>query len=123
MKLSAEQIQALATELRDYLIDHDLWEDCTIFFNGKAFCFSDQGPNDSRKWYLQESADPGAYTNHVSPIPTVFLGGALCQLLNHWVNDLELVDRLEKDLNRMFSKHGVHYELADHWNMELYEDS
>ena len=122
MKLSAEQIEALAIELRDYLINHDLWEDCTIFFNGKAFSCVDRDPIDPPKWSLEEQVDPADHTDCVSPILTVFFGSTLCDLLNHWVNDFEPVNRLEQDLNRMFSKYGVHYELGEHWNMGLYED-
>ena len=122
MKLSAEQIEALATELRDYLIDHDLWEDCAIYFNGKAFSCMGRHPVDPQKWSLEEYFDPADYTEFASPILTVFCESPLCDLMNHWVNDFKPVNQLEQDLTRMLSKYGVHYELGEHWNMGLYED-
>ena len=35
------EIESLATELRSWLLEHDMWMDVTIYFDGKAFSTSD----------------------------------------------------------------------------------
>lgn len=34
-KLTAEQIENLAKEIREFLLEHGLWQDVDIYFNGK----------------------------------------------------------------------------------------
>lgn len=36
-KLTAEQIENLAKEIREFLLEHGLWQDVDIYFNGKRF--------------------------------------------------------------------------------------
>ena len=36
-KLTAQEIEEMAVEIRKYLLDNHLWLDTAIFFNGKAF--------------------------------------------------------------------------------------
>ena len=35
-KLTPERIEELAKEIREFLLDHDMWIDVTIYFNGSA---------------------------------------------------------------------------------------
>ena len=36
-KLTTEQIENLAKEIREFLLEHGLWPDVDIYFNGKKY--------------------------------------------------------------------------------------
>ena len=36
-KLTQKQIEKLAVEIRTFLLEHDMWVDTQIYFNGKCF--------------------------------------------------------------------------------------
>lgn len=36
-RLSKEEIEKLAVEIREFLLEHNMWIDTDIFFNGKRF--------------------------------------------------------------------------------------
>lgn len=36
-KLTAEQVENLAKEIREFLLEHGLWQDVDIYFNGKKY--------------------------------------------------------------------------------------
>ena len=36
-KLTEKQIEKLAVEIRTFLLEHDMWVDTQIYFNGKCF--------------------------------------------------------------------------------------
>ena len=60
-KMSAHLIESLADELRNWLEDNELWSDCRIYFNGKAYSTDNgSGQYDSKKhhgWYELEDID------------------------------------------------------------------
>lgn len=41
-RLTPEQIEALAKEIREYLLDNGMWQDVNIYFNGKRFTTRDR---------------------------------------------------------------------------------
>ena len=36
-KLTSERIENLAIEIREFLLEHEMWVDVDIYFNGKCF--------------------------------------------------------------------------------------
>ena len=42
VKLTEEQIEKLAEEVRQFLIEHEMWQDVAIYFNGKCFITYDK---------------------------------------------------------------------------------
>lgn len=54
--LSEEQIEQLAAELRTFLLDVGMWQDVTIYFNGKAFSTYDK---ENGKRDMEEAEDEG----------------------------------------------------------------
>lgn len=41
-KLTAEQVENLAKEIREFLLEHGLWQDVDIYFNGKKYTSYDR---------------------------------------------------------------------------------
>ena len=37
MKLTEQQIEQMAVEIREFLLEHEMWQDTDIYFNGKKF--------------------------------------------------------------------------------------
>lgn len=48
-KLTAEQIENLAKEIREFLLEHGLWQDVDIYFNGKKYTSYD--PENGEYYY------------------------------------------------------------------------
>ena len=49
-RLTPEQIEELAVEIRTFLLNHDMWVDTAIYFNGKCFSTYDR---ETGKFYYQ----------------------------------------------------------------------
>lgn len=48
-KLTPERIEELAKEIREFLLEHGLWQDVDIYFNGKRFTSRD--PETGKYYY------------------------------------------------------------------------
>ena len=66
--LSEEKIEKLAKEIRQFLIDNNMWVDVRIYFNGKAFA-TDDGKNfyynDPEHLVVLENMNPKDYFDYV----------------------------------------------------------
>ena len=66
-KLTQKQIEKLAVEIRTFLLEHDMWVDTQIYFNGKCFDTHDKETgefyyNDPEHLVVRENEDPRRYT-------------------------------------------------------------
>lgn len=64
--LTEELIENLAVEIREFLLAEEMWQDVTIYFNGKAFSTYDKVNgkyyyNDREHLVVQEDEDPERY--------------------------------------------------------------
>ena len=71
-RLTPEQIEALAKEVREYLLDNGMWQDVNIYFNGKRFTTRDRETgkyhyNDREHLIEEEDQDPRNYFEYVNP--------------------------------------------------------
>ena len=88
-KLTAEQIENLAKEIREFLLEHGLWQDVDIYFNGKRFTQHD--PVTGKYYYndrehLIEVADqPERHFEYVNPehILSMSFEGSVCHMLSY----------------------------------------
>lgn len=122
-KLSSKQKEQLATEIFNWLNNHEMWVDTAIYFNGKCwstnnkegteFCY-----NENR--YFEYEADPKNYFKYVAEpnILSMSFEGDLYDVLNGysygWV-------KLEDEFRKIFEKHGLYFELGNAWNLTCYE--
>lgn len=123
--LTVEQREQLATEIFNWLVDHELWMDVAIYFNGKRwstmrkvgdnyeFCYNERR-------YFEDVADPKDYFEYVREpnILSMSFEGALYEVLNGYVSGWI---RLEKDFNKIFAKYGLYYEFGNAWNLSCFE--
>lgn len=90
-KLTAEQIENLAKEIREFLLEHGLWQDVDIYFNGKRFTQHD--PVTGKYYYndrehLIEVADqPERHFEYVNPehILSMSFEGPVCEMLYYGI--------------------------------------
>ena len=119
-KPTKAQIEKLAKEIRQFLLDRDMWIDTRIYFNGKAFSTDDgQGHyyyNDPDHLVVLENEDPLRYTEYAGDILTMTFEGPLYESLNYGdYGDNQW--QTEEDLTDIFRKYGLYYELGNTWNL------
>ena len=122
-KPTKAQIENLAKEIRQYLLDRDMWSDTRIYFNGKAFSTDDrQGhyySNDPDHLVVLEDEDPHTYTEYAGDILTMTFEGPLYEALNYGVYG-DNPWQVEEELTAIFRKYGLYYELGNAWNLSAY---
>ena len=70
-RLTPEQIEELAVEIRTFLLNHDMWVDTVIYFNGKCFSTYDRETgkfyyNDPEHLVVRDNEDPRDYFEYVA---------------------------------------------------------
>ncbi|MFQ7415977.1 MULTISPECIES: hypothetical protein [Eubacteriales] len=120
-KLTAEQIENLAKEIREFLLDHGLWQDVDIYFNGKKYTSYD--PENGEYYYndrehLIEVADqPEKHFEYVNPehILSMSFEGPVCEMLYYGI-----LPSVRKEFDKIFERYGLYYEFGHHWNFSCY---
>ena len=124
-KLSKEDIERMAHEVRLFLVKMHCWIDVTIYFNGKSVStyggFGRYAYNDPEKYFTEENVDPRDYFKYVGDILSMSFEGDLCHCLNDYrVHGREYDEMVQNGLWDIFKKYGVYYELGDHWNLSVF---
>lgn len=121
-KLTEKKIEKLAMEIRKFLLEHDMWIDTSIYFNGR--CFSTYDSNLDRYFYndpnnliARENENPWDYFDCVNPehILSMSFEGPVCKMLYYGE-----YPGLKKKFDKIFEKYGLCYEFGDHWNFSCY---
>ena len=110
-----------ADELREWLLDREMWIDTVIYFNGKAYAPWDRDLNEfyynDRSHLVEYAADPADYMQFVNrDTVTVSFEGPLYELINYDFCSSEMAE-----FDEIFKRHGMYYELGDAWNLACYE--
>lgn len=121
-KLTPEQIEELAVEIRDFLLEHGMWIDVEIYFNGRCFSTHDKESgefyyNDREHLIVQENEDPRTYFEYVNPdhILSMSFEGVVCEMLYYG-----MFQSVRKKFDAIFEKRGLYYEFGNHWNFSCY---
>jgi len=124
-KLTPEQIEQMAKEIRSFLLENEMWVDTTIYFNGKAYSTSDK---ENKNFYYNDPEhlvefedDPRRYFEYVGEILSMSFEGPLCDCINGYGTYRRSFERKIVDgLGAIFKKYGCYCELGHHWNLTLY---
>ena len=111
----------LANEIRDWLLDHDMWVDTVIYFDGVAYAPWDE---DMKHFYyndpthsIEYEADPARCLEYYNrDTVTMTFEGPLYLV----VNDYE-EPRLKDEFDAIFKKHGFYYEQGYAWSLSCYQ--
>ena len=113
----------MADEIRKWLLDHEMWSDVTIFFDGVAYSTSDGKGNyyynDPEHLIELHDRDPRDYFSYVNPdhILSMSFEGPLYEMLNYYD---AYPDDWRDEFDGIFRKYGVYYELGNAWNLTVY---
>lgn len=111
-KPTPSQIKKLALEIREFLIDRDMWIDTRIYFNGVAF--------DSDTGETLDNMNPRDYTEYAGDILTMTFEGPLYEALNYGDDGNYGSWRIQEQLEELFRKYGLYYELGHAWDLSAF---
>lgn len=123
-KFTPTQCTQLARKIYEWCIKHELWSDCCIYFNNKAWSTSAEwngvfGKKIDDKLYEYENKNPRDYFEYVRDpnILSMSFEGPLYYVLNGYRNDYTL----EEQFSKIFEKYGLFYELGYAWSLSAYD--
>ena len=121
-KLTPERIEELAKEIREFLLEHRLWQDVDIYFNGKRFTSHDPETgkyyyNDRKHLFEEENKDPRTYLEYVNSdhILSMSFEGPVCEMLYYGI-----LPSVRREFDKIFERYGLYYEFGHHWNFSCY---
>lgn len=121
-RLTEQQIEALAVEIREYLLKYEMWVDVAIYFNGKCFTTHDKDAgkfyyNDREHLIVVENEDPRTYFEYVADdhILSMSFEGVVCEMLYYGE-----YQSIKRGFDKIFEKYGIYYEFGHHWNFTCY---
>lgn len=116
--------ESLAIDIYDWCKKHNLWGDCTIYFDGIALSSSkewdlEHGKKIDEDLYQYENKNPLDYFVYANP-DTVSMSfeGPLYRVLNGYVKGW---DKLEAQFQKLFEKYDYYFEYGNAWNLCAYE--
>lgn len=119
-----KKMEALAKDIYNWCIKNDLWGDCCIYFNGKAWASWDTwhdeyGLTIAKDLFEYQDRDPKEYFEYAnSNTLSMSFEGPLYHVLNAYVPGWV---KLENEFIELFKRHGVWYEMGHAWNLSAYE--
>ncbi len=121
-KLTSRQIEKLATEIRQLLLDNDLWVDVNIYFNGKAFSTDDRNChyyyNDPEHLVVLEDQDPRRYFEYVGDILSMSFEGLFYDVMNDYLG--KFGDNIAEQFREILARYGTYAEMGNSWNLSLF---
>ena len=120
-----KKMEMLARDIYDWCIKNDLWGDCCIYFNDKAWASWDtwhdeNGKKIAKDLYEFQNRNPKEYFEYANPDTlSMSFEGPLNHVLNAYVPGWT---KLENEFFALFQKHGYYYEMGHAWNLSVYEN-
>lgn len=116
--------EALAKDIYNWCKENELWDDNTIYFDGKAWSNSSdwagvKGKKIAEDLYEYEDKDPSLYFEYANQdtLSMSFEGG-LYSVLNGYVSGWP---ELEDEFLKLFYKYDCYYEIGNAWNLSAYK--
>lgn len=126
MKKRNAKNKALAQEIRQWLLDHEMWQDTSIYFNG--WCYSTYDKKTGNHYYNDPKHlvcfrdDPSRYMEYYNKkTVTMSFEGPLYELLNYAGDFGPIGWKWEEEFNELFKKYGYYFELGNAWNLAAAE--
>lgn len=122
LKISKKQEkknEALANDIKDFLIENQLTQDVRIYFNNKCYDWNGDSYEDN-KFKVIEGIQGSTFFEYAND-ETVSMSfeGVLYEVLNYAFTSKHL--RQLEEFEQVFEKHGVYFELGHSWNLSVFE--
>lgn len=123
-KLTKPTVKKLAKEIRQFLLDREMWIDTTIYFNGMAYSTDDRNGhyyyNDPKHLVELANEDPRLYTEYAGPYLTMTFEGPFYEVMNGYLGRYGY--KVEEEFHELLRKYGLYCELGNAWNLTVYEN-
>lgn len=121
--LTEKEREQLATEIFNWLVDHEMWVDVHIYFNGKCWSTNNEYLTEfcyNERRYFEYESNPETYFDYVRKhnILSMSFEGDLYDILNAYCHGWVM---LEAEFQAIFEKYGLYYELGNAWNLSVFE--
>ena len=122
-KMTKPTIRKLAKEIREFLLDHEMWMDVRIYFNGMAYA-TDDGKghyyyNDREHLVELENEDPHRYFDYVGPYLSMSFEGPFYEVMNGYLGRYGY--KVEEEFHELLRKYGLYCELGNAWNLSVFD--
>ncbi len=122
-KLTKAKIRKLAVDIRQFLLDREMWIDTRIYFNGVAFA-TDDGKghfyyNDPKHLVELPDEDPHDYFEYVGPYLSMSFEGPFYDVMNGYLGRWGY--KVEEEFHELLRKYGVYSELGNAWNLSVFD--
>ena len=123
-KMTAKKTENLAKDIHKWLVNHEMWIDINIYFNGKCWSTSSELDTEfcyNENRYFEYEADPKCYFEYVANphILSMSFEGILYDVLNGYLHGWI---KLEAEFKAIFEKYGLYFELGNTWNLTCFEN-
>lgn len=119
-KMTKAKIRKLAEEIRDLLLEQEMWVDVRIYFNGVAFSTDDGHGNyyyNDREHLVElPNEDPHDYFEYVGPYLSMSFEGEFYEVMNYGYEPC-----VEEAFRSLLEKYGLYYELGNAWNLSVFD--
>lgn len=121
--LTKKQREQLATDIFNWLNEHEMWINVHIYFNGKCWSTNNENSTEfcyNEGKYFEYEADPKNYFEYVREpnILSMSFEGSLYDVLNGYCYGW---GKLSDEFRGIFEKYGLYFELGHSWNLSCYE--
>ena len=114
----------LAIDIYEWCKKHNIWDDNTIYFDGKAWSNREtwggaKGKKITDDLYEYEDKDPCDYFEYGNPDTlSMSFEGSLNHVLNGYTRGWV---KLEEQFGKLFEKYNLYYEMGYAWSLSAYE--
>lgn len=125
--MTKRNYRAMAKEIYWFCIERELWQDCCIYFNGKAWASKDMwggkhGREIGEKLYEYENMNPCDYFEYGDPDTlSMSFEGELYRVMNAFWED-GLWVKWHDEFHNLFDKYEGYIEQGNSWNFTFIED-
>ena len=116
--------KSLAIDIYKWCVEHNLWGDNVIYFDGKAWASfrewnGENGKKIDEDLYEYENKNPKDYFEYGNPDTlSMSFEGPLNHVLNGYVRGWV---KLESEFSKLFEKYGYYFEMGYSWSLSAYE--
>lgn len=108
-------VEKLAQDIYNLLLEHGIWQDVCIYYNGKRMSTSDGKEfRYNGEPFIEEGLDPRDYFEYVrNPhVLSMSFEGPVYEILNGYHGA-----SIESEFSKLLERYGLYYELGDAWNL------
>jgi hypothetical protein len=112
-----------AFEIINFLIRHHLWQDTSVYVNGKRYgCYDGEHYRYDNTWdcvFREDNMNPKDYVEYTSDFLTMTFEGPFYDIVNYNYS-VKYCDRLLGEFNDILKKYNKYYELGYAWSLSLH---